>query len=677
MIVVGGLLAGLSSASVSRVRAPLPVPCPPAAKHLRGAGISIDLTPIPAVAGDALTISGGLVGVPRGASRCGITVQVWRREAGQRRFTPIAAAVTTPGGQYQVVLPAGAIETNSELFASAGSVHSPTIEAVVQAVVTLSSTATFAVAGDRETLSGTVVPGHPGQRVLLQLYANGGWQTTARPRLDHNSNYSIVRRFTTAGTQIWRTVLPQDERNDQSTSSPVTVKIAPLTGIHKIRHVVVIMQENRSFDSYFGTYPGANGIPHGVCVPDPMGGGCVAPFHDSADLNYGGPHSAASAVADINGGLMDGYVAQAQSGLGCGTGTTNPNCSLCTEQSATTGQPAKCVDVMGYHDAREIPNYWTYAHNYVLQDHMFEPNASWSLPAHLFMVSEWSAFCTNPFQPFSCHGALQWPNPDWTSGTVSAINGPSDQQPHYAWTDLTYLLHAQNVNWGYYVFNGTEPDCQSDSSVTCAPVQQTAQTPGIWNPLPSFTDVAQDGQLGNVQTLSNFFQQATSGTLPAVSWIDPNGTVSEHPPSLVSAGQTYVTGLINAIMNSPDWKSTAIFLSWDDWGGFYDHVIPPILDRNGLGMRVPGIVISPYARSGVIDHQILSHDSFNRFIEDDFLGGQRLDPTTDGRPDPRPTAREANPLLGNLAADFNFNQAPRPPLILPVHPAPGPPSTAP
>jgi phospholipase C len=308
---------------------------------------------------------------------------------------------------------------------------------------------------------------------------------------------------------------------------------------------------------------------------------------------------------------------------------------------------------------------------------MFEPNSSWSLPQHLFMVSEWSAFCKDPLKPFSCHGALQWPNPDWVTGQVSAINGPSDGQAHYAWTDMTYLLHKQNVGWGYYVFQGSEPDCANGSSMTCTPVQQGAQTPGIWNPLPSFTDVSQDNQLGNVQSLSNFYTQAKNGTLPAVSWIDPNGAVSEHPPGLVSAGQAYVTGLVNAIMQSPNWSSTAIFLSWDDWGGFYDHVVPPVVDRNGYGLRVPGIVISPYARTGYLDHQILSHDAYNKFIEDDFLGGQRLNPATDGRPDPRPGVRESNPLLGNLAADFNFNQPPRPAMILPVHPAPGPASPAP
>jgi phospholipase C len=316
---------------------------------------------------------------------------------------------------------------------------------------------------------------------------------------------------------------------------------------------------------------------------------------------------------------------------------------------------------MGYHDGSDIPNYWTYARDFVLQDHMFEPDASWSLPQHLFMVSEWSALCQSPFDPFSCTNALDNPS------RSSASDRANDGQPHYAWTDLTYLLHKAGVSWGYYVYKGSEPDCENAGSMTCAPVPQNAQTPGIWNPLPSFTDVAQDGQLSNIQTLSNFYTAAKSGTLPAVTWIDPSSKVSEHPPSLVSAGQTYVTGLINAIMNGPDWNSTAIFLSWDDWGGFYDHVVPPAIDQNGLGLRVPGIVISPYAKQGYIDHQTLSHDDYNKFIEDDFLGGQRLDPNTDGRPDPRPDVREAL-APGNLTNDFDFSQTPRPPVILPVCP---------
>ncbi len=142
------------------------------------------------------------------------------------------------------------------------------------------------------------------------------------------------------------------------------------SGIHKIKHIIVIMQENRSFDSYFGTFPGADGIPMAngvptVCVPDPLTNQCVKPYHDSQDLNGGGPHGEVNATADINNGKMNGFIAQAEHGRkGC-LNTDNP---VCTN--------TKSIDVMGYHDAREIPNYWKYAQDFVLQDHMFESDAS-------------------------------------------------------------------------------------------------------------------------------------------------------------------------------------------------------------------------------------------------------------------------------------------------------------
>ncbi len=206
-------------------------------------------------------------------------------------------------------------------------------------------------------------------------------------------------------------------------------------------------------------------------------------------------------------------------------------------------------------------------------------------------------------------------------------------------------------------------------SVSCVAGKQNARTPGIWNPLPYFDTVRADGQEANIQSVDRYYTAAKTGTLPAVSWVVPSGAVSEHPPGAVSAGQSYVTSLINAAMTGPQWNSTAIFLAWDDWGGFYDHVAPPTVDINGYGLRVPGLVISPYARKGLIDHQTLSFDAYDKFIEDDFLHGQSLDPHTDGRPDPRPDVRENAPVLGDLTRDFDFTQPARPPTPLPVHPS--------
>jgi len=447
-------------------------------------------------------------------------------------------------------------------------------------------------------------------------------------------------------------VAPRATQRTPSSTAPST------SGIHKIRHVVIIMQENRSFDSYFGTYPGADGIlaggsPSTICLPDPMHGGCVSPWHDQTAVNHGGPHGVAAAATDIDGGAMDGFIAAAQQAKG--SPCTDPDDPVCTIPGET--------DVMGYHDGGEIPNYWAYARNFVLQDHMFEPNLSWSLPEHLFEVSGWSARCTVFAEPLSCTNALESP---------AAPPGFNKQGsvPDYAWTDLTYLLHRHRVSWGYYVFAGGEPDCEDDEDVACSNIVQNASTPGIWNPLPYFDTVREDAQLGNVQSLSAFYAAAGAATLPAVSWVVPNQRVSEHPPASIHAGQAYVTSVINAVMRSPDWWSTAIFLSWDDWGGFFDHLVPPHVDRNGYGLRVPGLLISPYARTHFIDHQVLSHDAYLKFIEDDFLGGERIDPATDGRPDPRPDVRERLATLGNLAKEFNFNQPPAPPFILPTHPAP-------
>ena len=444
-----------------------------------------------------------------------------------------------------------------------------------------------------------------------------------------------------------------------------------LNGIQKIRHIVIIFQENRSFDSYFGTYPGALGIPmkNGkptVCVNNPETGTCVKPYPDHQDENGGGPHNDVNSVADVNGGKMNGFISQAESGKrGCLV-PTNPACTN-----------SNVIDVMGYHTQSDIPNYWTYAHDFVLQDHMFESVHSWSFPSHLYLVSGWSANCTNPNNPKSCQS------------TVDPILASKSNPTPYGWTELTWLLHKHNISWSWYLDNGAIPlgpsklksnklhphksstlssgSTGKTNHITAATPSKTG-VPRIWNVLPGFTDVHQDKQDKNIQDLSNFYSAAKSGNLPAISWVLPDAADSEHPPALVSVGQSYVTSIVNAVMKSPDWNSTAIFITWDDWGGFYDNVVPPTVDALGYGIRVPGLVISPYAKAGYIDHQQLSFDAYLKFIEDDFLGGNSLNPKTDGRPDNRPDVRENLSQLGNLINDFNFSQSPRPPVILPVSP---------
>jgi phospholipase C len=424
----------------------------------------------------------------------------------------------------------------------------------------------------------------------------------------------------------------------------------------KIKHIVIIMQENRSFDNYFGTYPGVDGIPmqNGiptVCANDPVTGQCIKPFHDSNDINYGGPHGKDAAITDINGGKMDGFIRSVMEGRS--NYCSNPNTPGCT-----SGEQGP--DVMGWHDAREIPNYWAYAQNFVLHDHMFEPAASWSLPSHLYLVSGWSATCKDPDDPMSCSSDIDNP-PQAAAGST---------QEEYPWTDLTYLLHKYNITWGYFLTEGIEPDCAYEQ-MFCDQQPQRLEVPNIVNPLPNFDTVHENDQLNHIRPTSEFLASLKDGTMPQVSWIIPENGVSEHPPSSIHAGQAYVTGLINNIMQSPEWNSTVIILAWDDWGGFYDHVVPPTVDANGYGLRVPSLLLSPYAKRGLIDHQTLSFDAYLKFIEDIFLNGQRIDPKTDGRPDSRPTVRENSPLLGDLLNDFDFSQQPLPPLILPTDPPPG------
>jgi phospholipase C len=665
------LSAGLALAAVSaRVPArasrapggPVPgSPHPPARPAVRS--ITIDSGPNPSTFGDPVVLTGRLYGRRVG----GLRVALWRKGPHDRQFHFALFTRADGQGNYVIALGSRAVPTNREWYVSALGVRSATLFQRVRGTITVAPSERLVAPGDRVAFSGHVAPWHTGDAVELQQLEPGGWQRIARQALNASSNFRFRHRFARGQTTV-RVVMPDTPRTATSFSPSLDFDVAD---IHRIKHVVIIMQENRSFDSYFGTFPGAWGIPSGVCMPDPMTGQCVAPYHDPSDQNYGGPHGWVDASGDVDGGRMDGFIGQAEKASGCGGTTNNPECNPCNNQAAAVPGTSRCIDVMGYHDAREIPNYWSYAQDYVLQDHMFEPDSSWSLPQHLYLLSEWSAACTDPMDPFSCKGAPQDPGDD------GGYTGPNDRKLHYGWTDLTYLLHQQQVSWGYYVFQGGEPDCADPSAMSCPTVPQSAQTPGIWNPLPSFTDVARDGQLGNIQSLSNFSSAAAQGTLPAVSWIAPNANVSEHPPALLSTGQRFVTQLINQVMRGPDWRSTAIFLSWDDWGGFYDHAIPPRVDYQGYGLRVPGMVISPYARQGYIDHHILSHDAYNKFIEDDFLGSQRLDPATDGRPDPRPDVREDSTVLGDLLHDFDFSQPPQPPVILPLDPAPGPASTPP
>jgi phospholipase C len=428
----------------------------------------------------------------------------------------------------------------------------------------------------------------------------------------------------------------------------------PAHSLTPLKHLIFIVQENRSFDHYFGTFPGADGFPSPLpCLPDAWyPSRCDRPYLNHADSNEGNNHGHAWQELSIDGGRMDGFVVAREKFL------AHRHCSphdmgrpvpggFPVEDEGVMSVPRCIIDVMGYHDGTDIPNYWSYASNYVLMDHFFESVTSWSEPNHFAIFSGWSAKC------------LQQNPPDVDSCSNSFGGDPWNTTNHPMpdlWTDITYLLYQNGVSWGVYL-DGGQGGVFDDYAV-----------PTIWSVLPGFQTVQQDGQVANAElNLTQFYSDAAAGTLPSVTWVLPKYLESEHPQAGISHGQTYVTGLINAVMQGPDWNSAAIFVVYDDPDGFYDHEPPPFaFDALGLGMRVPAWMVSPFARRGYIDHRICSSDCYLKLIEDVFMHGERM--SQSGRADPRPDYRDAQSVYGDLRDDFDFTQPPRPPLILSTHP---------
>jgi phospholipase C len=457
---------------------------------------------------------------------------------------------------------------------------------------------------------------------------------------------------------------------------------ATSSGSSKIKHVIIIMQENRSFDHYFGTFPGAEGIPQGTCVPnDPAHPttGCVTPYHNPLDVNTGGPHGPLSSQAALDDGItrakMDGFVSEQILGA-----QQNPLCKAQhLDLRCYPPQGVLAHDVMGYHNDSEIPNYWEYAKTFVLQDHLFSGWRSWSFPNHVELTSEWVAKCTNSKDAQTCETAASLPYVN--------VPGKPPNPPEFPWVNLFQLLDKHQATWKWYIADGDEPDCE-DGAMTCAPQPQSHYSLSGWNPALYYTYVKKQGAAyatAHLASSDDFLLDLTNRRLPQVSWIIPDNDYSEHPPSGITMGMMYVTSLVNAVMTSPYWSDTAIFLAWDDYGGFYDHVEPPNVDMTssqqspiaGYGLRVPGLLISAYARQGFIDHSVMSFDAYATFIEDLFMGNARLDPAALGNPDHRPDIRDALTVvhfldgrtarIGRLMDEFDFSSPPRAPLVLTTH----------
>jgi phospholipase C len=363
-----------------------------------------------------------------------------------------------------------------------------------------------------------------------------------------------------------------------------------------IEHLVVLIQSNRTFDHYFGTYPGADGIPEDACMPfdpfDPRNPGCVEPFYtgdqSTQDLN----HSPDTFRLQYNDGQMNGFI----------------HALNLKGQDGTRS--------MGYYDARDLPYYWNLADEYVLFDRFFSSARGGSIWNRMF--------------------------------AIAGVPGNSRNQiPAEGFGDIPTIfdrLHEKGISWKFYVQN-YEPELTYRTRHERPDDLEQVQ----WVPLLNFDRFLDDPELSSrIVDFEEYFVDLKNGTLPAVSYVVAMGA-TEHPPANPMVGQRFVKRAIQALMISDVWESSAFLATYDDWGGWYDHVPPPQVDDYGYGFRVPAMLISSYARRGYIDGTQLDFTSILKFIEENW----GIEPLAD---------RDAR--ANSIAGAFDFSGPPRPPVYI-------------
>jgi phospholipase C len=404
---------------------------------------------------------------------------------------------------------------------------------------------------------------------------------------------------------------------DNGGGSPQTASLSG-TGasggdISVIQHIIFIIKENRSFDEYFGTFPGANGATSGE-----ISTGAVIPLGHTPDLVRDMGHNWTDAITAINNGLMNQFDLVNQ-------GNINGDYMSMTQYYQT-----------------DIPNYWTYAQTFALSDAMFSSIQSGTFPNHLYTIAADSADVI--FNPVGAGGiqAVNWGCDSPADTTVITQNPQGVQSEVYPCFDnetLGDLLTDAGISWTSY-----------------APLQN--QNSYVYNTYDAINHIRNGtAWTTNISDWHNFINDAQNGNLPAVSWLVTDAANSDHPPNSACAGENNTVTQINAVMNGPDWNSTAIFLTWDDFGGFYDHVPPQSLDYYGLGPRVPLIIISPYAIPASITHTQYEFSSVLKFVETRY-GLTAL------------TARDSE--ANDMTDAFNFSQTPLAPLVLSTGTCPDP-----
>ena len=399
-----------------------------------------------------------------------------------------------------------------------------------------------------------------------------------------------------AGTGSPSHALPQTLHRESGSGTPIS-------------HVVIVIQENRSFDNLFATFPGADGATQGKIHTGQM----IPLVEHRLTSNLVLNNSHLAWLTDYDNGKMDGF-------------------------DLVWVNEHQCTCAYQYVNPTTIHPYWVMAKRYALADHLFQTQSSGSFTAHQDLIRGDTVISpTTSLVDFPSDGPWGCDAPKGT--TTSLLTNTGQYEPYQgpfpclSYTTLRDLLDAQNVTWRYYT--------------------PTIHTHGgdIWDAFDAISAVRNGPEWQNNVSSpeTNIFTDISNNALASVSWIVPDGQNSDHPAQKIwgikqDTGPSWVAQIVNAIGESPYWNSTAVIVVWDDWGGWYDHEPPPQLDYNGLGFRVPMIVISPYSKPAYVSHTQYEFGSILKYVEDTFNLG-RL-----GTTDVRATS---------MADMLNYNQKPR------------------
>ena len=412
---------------------------------------------------------------------------------------------------------------------------------------------------------------------------------------------ACTRKVRGLGAPGWPSPIPMGE-------APRRVDASRFETTWPIKHVVYIIKENRTFDHMFGRFPSANGVTVGTDR------GVERPLTPATRGGIGEDieHCYECAIEAWNEGRMDGF-----------------NRNEAADRSAYT-----------QFLPQDLPNYWYWAENYVLLDNFFTSAHGPSFPNHLYAIAATSGGThDNPAQEratlrlrHDTTGLFKAWGCDSIDGAYVEVDrdGAVERMfPCFDFDTVGDLLDAKGIPWASY---------------SATPYQNGY----LWNAFSAIKRYRGDPERWARHNfpVDNLVRDIRGGLLPPVTWVTPRFEVSEHPEYSFCWGEDWTTRILNAIMTGPMWRDTAVFLTWDDYGGFYDHEPPPQVDAFGFGIRAPMLVLSPYAKEGHVSHELGEFSSVPRFIEDNW-----------GLPHLTDRDRNATPLLDS----FDFDQRPRPP----------------